>query len=181
FTTDCGYDKVISVATTEAKNAGANIIQIVQLKDPSTFGSSCYRLKAKLYRNLDPESLANMIYNREQRNKSRLPAGSDYALIHFYRPSSGLGALLGYKIKDENDSIVGRFRNGEKFIYKTKKFGTRSFHATLETKEEISINVQKGKEYFVRCGVDMGIVLGRPDIKIIANYLGIMEFEAMEN
>ena len=61
------------------------------------------------------------------KNKSRLPENSDYAVIHFYRPSFGAGALLGYKIKDVNDSIVGRLRNGEKFIYKTEKFGAAKF------------------------------------------------------
>jgi hypothetical protein len=180
FSTDCGYNKVVADATNSARNAGANIVKITEVKEPSIFSSSCYRIKAKIYRNLNTESLSTIIHKRDFKNKSRLPENSDYALIHFYRPSSGGGALLGYKIKDANDSIVGRLRNGEKFIYKTKKFGNQSFYGALETKEELKINIEKGKEYFVRCSVNMGVVLGRPEIGLIENYIGMKEYDAME-
>lgn len=180
FTTDCGYDKVIADATNTAKNSGANIIKIIEIKEPSTFGSTCYRIKAKLYRNLDAESLAIIAQNRSLKNKSRLPKNSDYAVIYFYRPSGGAGALLGYKIKDVNDSIVGRLRNGEKFKYVTKKFGEQIFYGTLETKEEVKINIEKGNEYFVRCSVNMGVVLGRPEINLIENYVGMKEYDFMK-
>lgn len=180
FTTDCGYDKVIADATNAARNAGANIIKIIELKEPSIFGSTCYRVKARLYRNLDPESLAQVAATKKLKNKSRLPEDSDYAIIYFYRPKMGTGAFLGYKIKDVNDSIVGRLRNGEKFAYKTKKFGEQTFYGALETKEEIKINVEKGNEYFVRCAVNMGVVLGRPEINVIENYVGMKEYDLMK-
>jgi hypothetical protein len=180
FTMNCGYDKVIADATTAARSAGANLVQLIEVKEPSLLGSSCYRIKAKIYRNLNPESLSSIVAKRNLRNNSRLPEDSDYALVHFYRPSLGAGALLGYKIKDSNDSIVGRLRNGEKFAYKIKKTGTQSFYGTLETKEEIKINIEKGKEYFVRCSINMGIVLGRPEINLIENYIGMKEYDAMK-
>jgi hypothetical protein len=180
FTSDCGYNKVVADATNTARNAGANIIQITEVKQPSFMGSSCYRIRAKIYRNLNPESLSTIVEKRNLKNKSRLPIDCDYALIHFYRPSFGAGALLGYKIKDVNDSILGRLRNGEKFIYKTKKFGIQSFYGTLETKEEVKINIEKGKEYFVRCSINMGVVLGRPEINLIENYIGMKEYSEMK-
>lgn len=180
FTTDCGYNKVVADATNSARNAGANIIQITEVKKPSVLGSTCYRIKAKIYRNLNTESLSSILEKRNLKNKSRLSEDSDYALIHFYRPSSGAGALLGYKIKDSKDSIVGRLRNGEKFIYKTKKFGSQNFYGTLETKEEVKINIEKGKEYFVRCSVNMGVVLGRPEINLIENYIGMKEYDEIK-
>ncbi|KUJ63612.1 hypothetical protein AR687_00035 [Flavobacteriaceae bacterium CRH] len=180
FTTDCGYDKVIADVTKEAKNAGANIVKIIELKKPSAFGSTCYRIKARLYRNLNAESLSTVVQNRNLKNKSRLPENSDYAVIYFYRPTGGTGALLGYKIKDANDSIVGRLRNGEKFAFKTKKFGEQTFYGVLETKEEVKINVEKGKEYFVRCAVTMGVAIGRPEITRIENYVAMKEYDSMK-
>lgn len=180
FTTDCGYDKVIADATNAARNAGANIIKITELKKPSTFGSTCYRIKAKLYRNVDAEALSVLAQKRSFKNKSRLPENADYAVVFFYRPSNGAGSLLGYKIKDVNDSIVGRLRNGEKFAYKTKKFGKQTFYGVLETKEQVEINIEQGKEYFVRCAVNMGIVLGRPEINLTENFVGIKEYELMK-
>lgn len=180
FTTDCGYNKVVADATNAARNAGGNILQITEVKKPSVLGSTCYRIRAKIYRNLNTENLSDIAEKRNEKNKSRLPEDSDYALIHFYRPTLGAGALLGYKIKDENDSIIGRLRNGEKFVFKTKNFGTHRFYGALETKEEIIINIEKGKEYFVRCSVNMGIMLGRPEINLIENYIGQKEFDEMK-
>lgn len=180
FTTDCGYNKVIEDATTTARKAGANIIKIENLKDPSLLGSTCYRLKAKIYRNTDYETLAGITQEKNLRNKSRLPEDSDYALIHFYRPTMAIGALLGYKIKNGNDSIIGTLRNGHKFTFKTKEFGEQSFYAVLETREEIKINVEKGKEYFVRCGMNMGVVIARPDLNITENFIGAKEFEELK-
>lgn len=180
FTTDCGYNKVVDDATATARKAGANIVKIVKLKDPTLWGSTCYRLNAKIYRNLDSAALAGISDERNLKNKSRLPEGSDYALIHFYRPTMATGALLGIKIKNGNDSIVGSLRNGQKFTVKINDFGDHSFYAVLETREEIKINVEKGKEYFVRCGLNMGLVIARPDLNITENHIGVKEFEMLK-
>ena len=56
----------------------------------------------------------------------------------------------------------------------------QSFYGALETKEEVKINIEKGKEYFVRCSVNMGVVLGRPEINLIENYIGMKEFDEMK-
>ncbi|RVU90781.1 hypothetical protein EH230_07655 [Flavobacterium columnare] len=180
FTTDCGYDKVITDAKNAAKNAGGNMIQLIEVKKPNVLVSSCYRIKAKIYRNFDSEFLAKIKGIEEKNNKSRLPENSDYALIHFYRPSLGVGALLGYSIKNANDSIIGRLRNGQKFVYKTENFGDQSFYAALETKEEIKINIEKGKEYFVKCSINLGLIMGRPKMILVDNHVGISEFDQIE-
>lgn len=180
FTTNCTYNKVISDAKINARKSGANIIQLTEVKEPTAFGSSCYRIKAKLYRNFDNESMSKLMENSNLKNKSRLPEDSDFALLHFYRPKSALGAFLGFKIKDENDSIVGRLRNGEKFILKVNKFEKQSFYGELETKEELKIDVEKGKEYFIRCSVKRGVMIGRPEMYLIDNVIGVNEFGNVE-
>ncbi len=179
FTTDCSYDNVLATAISTAKKSGANIIQIVKLKTPDGF-STCYRIKAKIYRNLNNDLLVSFFEKRNLKSKSRLPIDADYAIVHFYRPRLFFGSALGYKLKDSSDSTIGRLRNGEKFIYKTDKFGEQSFYGSLETKEEIKINIEKGREYFVRCGVKMGVIIGRPEINLIENYIGINEFEKVK-
>lgn len=179
LTIDCGYDKVLATALSSAKKSGANILQISNVSTPDGI-SSCYRIKAKMYRNTDQAMYDEWAALRKIKNKTRLPADANYAIIHFYRPNLFVGALLGYKVKDENDVVIGRLRNGEKFTFKTEKFGLQSFYGNLETKEEIQINIEKGQEYFVRCGVKMGVVLGRPEINLIENYVGIKEFEKMQ-
>ena len=179
FSTDCGYTTVMEEAKTHAKNSGANLIHLTEVKKPSS-GSTCYKIKAKLYRNLNQESLAGLSEKRTLENKSRLPADADYAIVHFYRPKSGFGALIGFKIRRNESDIIGRVRNGEKFSYQTKDFGTHEFWAITESKRSVIIDVKKGEEYFVRCGLTMGITVGKPEIYIVENDLGISEFEAVK-
>ena len=180
FSTDCGYTTVIEEAKSNAKNSGANLIHLTEVKKPSS-GSTCYRIKAKLYRNLNQESLANLFEKRTLENKTRLPADADYAVIHFYRPKSGFGALIGFKIRKDETDIVGRVRNGEKFSYQTKDFGPHEFWGITESKRSVIIDVKKGEEYFVRCGLTMGIAVGKPEIYLVDNDLGISEFEAVKD
>tara|TARA_R110002033_G_scaffold159957_1_gene196200 strand:- start:116 stop:847 length:732 start_codon:yes stop_codon:yes gene_type:complete len=179
FSTDCGYETVIENAKLTAKKSGANLIQLIEVKEPN-FGSTCYRIKAKMYRNLETEKLIDLIDEHEIKNKSRLPDNADYAIVYFYRPKNFTGSLIGYKIKLDNDSIIGRVRNGEKFAYKTSSFGKNTFWGVTESKESVEINIKKGQEYFVRCGINMGVAIGRPDMYLVDNNVGIREYEQME-
>lgn len=49
FTTNCGYDKVLKDAISQARSLGGNILQITEHKEPSILGSSCHRIKADVY------------------------------------------------------------------------------------------------------------------------------------
>lgn len=180
FTTDCSYYKVLNDAKQTALNSGANIIKIIQLKKPTVLGSTCYRLKAQIYRNFDETSMLELKNKIDFLNKSRLSEGSEFAKIYFYRPNNSLGALLGYKIKDNKDSIIGRVRNGEKFEMKTTKYGNQTFYGYLETKDSVIVNIEKGKEYFIRCGVKLGVALGRPEIDLMENYIGREQYNEMK-
>lgn len=178
FSTDCGYTKVMEDAKTNAKSSGANLIHLTEVKKPN-FGSTCYKIKAKLYRNLNQESLASLSEKRAFENQSRLPADADYAIIYFYRPKSSVGALIGFKIRMDESDIIGRVRNGEKFSYQIKDFGSHEFWGLTESKSSVIIDVKKGEEYFVRCGLTMGIAVGKPEIYVVDNALGISEYEAV--
>ena len=180
FSTDCGYTKVMEDAKNNAKNSGANLIHLIEVKKPN-LGTTCYRIKAKLYRNLNQESLASLSDKRILENKSRLPADADYAVIHFYRPKSGFGALIGFKIRMDDNDIIGRVRNGEKFSYQTKDFGPHEFWGITESRSSVSIDVKKGQEYFVRCGLTMGIAVGKPEIYSVENVLGISEYASIKD
>ncbi|WP_166963864.1 DUF2846 domain-containing protein [Yeosuana marina] len=179
FSTDCGYETVIENAKLTAKKSGANLIQLIEVKKPN-FGSTCYRIKAKMYRNLETEKLIDLIAKHEVKNKSRLPDNADYAIVYFYRPKNFAGSLIGYKIRLDNDSIIGRVRNGEKFNYKTSNFGKHTFWGVTESKDSVVINIKKGQEYFVRCGINMGVAVGRPDMYLVDSNVGIREYEHME-
>jgi len=179
FSSDCGYTKVMDEAKKEAIKSGANLIKLTEVIKPN-FGSTCYRINAKLYRNLNPEALTQVSERRNLENKSRLPLDVNYAIVYFYRPKSDLGSLIGYKIKMDNDIEIGRCRNGEKFVYKITEFGKHEFWGKTESKASVIIDVQKGQEYFVRCGVNMGVAVGRPEMYLIDNNVGISEYQSIE-
>jgi hypothetical protein len=178
FSTDCGYSKVISDAKESAKKSGANLIHLTEVIKPN-LGSSCYRIKAKLYRNLNQEVLADLSEKRSFENQSRLPADADYAVIYFYRPKNYSGSFVGFKIRMDDETVIGRVRNGEKFAYKTTDFGKHEFWGKTESKSSVTIDIKKGQEYFVRCGITMGIGVGRPEIYLIDNELGISEYKSL--
>lgn len=175
---DCSYKKIMNIAKEMTRSAGANILKVTLFKYP--YGGSCYQLQGKIYRNLDSTSLKTIQARFELRNKSTLPENADYAIIHFYRPKGGYGFLLGYNIKTNKDSIIGRMESGGHFDFKTKDFGLHSFYGVLETKASISINIKKGEEYYVQCKVKSGIVFGRPVINLVENILGRIHYEKMK-
>lgn len=179
FSTDCGYSKVMGDAKNTAKSSGANIIHLTEVKKPN-LGSTCYRIKAKLYRNLDQELITSLSEKRTIENKSRLPSDADYAVIYFYRPKNSYGSLIGFKIRMDDDNVIGRVRNGEKFAYQIKDFGEHEFWGITESKSSVIIGVKKGGEYFVRCGVTMGIAIAKPEIYLVENDLGISEYESLK-
>ncbi|WP_299675761.1 hypothetical protein [uncultured Tenacibaculum sp.] len=180
FTVDCDYNKVMNDAKIAARKAGGNIIEIIELKDPN-FGSTCYRLKAKIYRNFDAEKLSPIVQEFKERNKSRLPINADYAKVYFYRPSLVIGSLIGYKIRVNKDSVVCRVRNGEKCELTITDFRKHKFWAKIDTKDSIVLDVKRGQEYFVRCSVGLGVFAGKPELNLMENHKAIEEFEKMKN
>lgn len=179
FTTDCTYDVVLGLLEAEARNSGANILVITEIKTPD-IGSTCYRIRAQLYRNTDISLVNEFIKVKEDRIKSRLPEDADYAMVHFYRPKNPKGALIGFKIRMDDETEIGRVRNGEKFSYRITDFGNHKFWAKTENIEEVIVTIERGKEYFFRCGVNFGAVVGRAQIEQVSTEIGIQESSLME-
>ena len=179
FSTDCGYSKVIDEAKEAARSSGANLIYLTEVKEPN-LASTCYRIKAKLYRNLNADALAELAEKRESENESRLPSDADYAIVYFYRPKNFTGSMIGYKVRMDEEDVIGRVRNGEKFEYKITDFGKHEFWAKTESKTSVIIDVKKGEEYFIECGLSMGIAVGKPKMSLVENAIGISKYESIE-
>tara|TARA_R110002049_G_scaffold131554_7_gene290345 strand:- start:7545 stop:8312 length:768 start_codon:yes stop_codon:yes gene_type:complete len=179
FSTDCGYNTVINEAKETAKKSGANIVYLTEIKNP-TFESTCYRIKANLYRNFNSEVLSKISENKKLKNKSRLTLDADYAVIYFYRPKIFTGSAIGIKVRMDDKTVIGKVRNGEKFEYKITDYGKHEFWGNTESRKSIIIDIQKGQEYFVRCGINMGITVGIPEMYLVENELGISEYESLK-
>ena len=179
FSTDCGYTKVMDEAKIKARKSGANLVHLTEVKKPN-FGSTCYRIKAKLYRNFNSEIVAMISERNKLKNKSRLPSDADYAIVYFYRPENFVGSLIGYKVRVNDETVIGRVRNGEKFEYKITDFGKHEFWAKTESKTSVIIDIEKGQEYFIRCGINIGIAVGKPEMYLVENELGISEYQSIK-
>jgi len=171
FTTNCDYELVIEEAKAVARKAGGNAIKITEHLLPSAFGSSCHRIRAEILYISDIESLEK----REQVEGNIIP-DADYAIINVYR-YGGPGALVNYDLFLGN-KLVCRVRNNFKTSVKVKIFGMNSLWAKTESKSEVPVTIEAGKQYYVRCGLKMGAFVGRPSLELVSYKIGKSEYES---
>jgi hypothetical protein len=93
-----------------------------------------------------------------------LPSGTPYALLHFYRPGKMAGFMIGYEVHVA-DSVKYRARNGSQAEVRRLVPGPVTVWAKTEAREEITLDVQPGREYYVRCTIGMGAVVGHPRLQ----------------
>lgn len=100
----------------------------------------------------------------------------DCALIHIYRKSSMAGAAISYDVYLDDEKVY-RASNKSKTTIRLTKAGPATLSAKTETKTELPINIELGKEYYVNCGIKMGALVGRPKMEIVDKSKGKPEFD----
>ena len=170
FTTKCSYLEVIELAKLEARKAGGNIVKITEHKPPS-MGSTCHRISASILKSSDE----NILMADMQAPTEVLEKDADYALLHVYR-NSGVGPLVSYDLH-LGDSVICRVKNNFRQSIKIKKEGYYSLWARTESKVEVPIHLETGKVYYLRCGVKLGMLVGRPSLQLIDTPIGKAEFD----
>lgn len=171
FTVNRGYDVVLEKAKLEARKAGGNAIKIIEHRPPTIMGSSCHRITAKI---LKVENFDALITNEEE----QILPDVDYAILHVYR-YSGAGAFVGYDLF-LGDTVICRVKNNFKTTIKVKKDGLNTLWARTEAKSEVPIDIKIGKEYYLRCGITMGLMVGRPSLELVDRKTGKAEFESFK-
>ncbi|MDP3433519.1 MAG: hypothetical protein Q8T04_11205 [Bacteroidota bacterium] len=171
FSTKCTYEDVITLSKMEAMKIGGNVLKITKHNLPSAMGSSCHRIQAKI---LKLEDISNMNLTKEE----EIIPNADFAILNIYR-YGGTGALVGYDIY-LGDEVLGRVVNNYKSSVKVAKFGLNTVWARTEAKEELPIDIEKGRQYYIRCKVGMGAFVGRPILELIDSKTGKYEFESFK-
>jgi len=172
FSSNCGWEVVIDKAKIEARKIGGNAIKIIDHIPPSLMGSSCDRITAKI---LKVENF-NVIATTTKEDSSLINA--DYAIIHVYR-HSGVGAFVSFDLH-LGDTVICRVSNRWKKTIKIRKDGLNTLWAKTEVKEELPFNIKFGKEYYIRCGITMGLLVGRPSLELVDNQAGKAEFQSIK-
>jgi len=172
FSTDCDWNTVIETAKVEARKVGGNAIKITEHKPPSTFGSGCHRITAVVLRIDNAGEIASAAKTDD------VVADWDYALLHIYR-FGGAGALVGYDIHLGNE-VICRAKNKWKTTIQIHSFGLNTVWASTESKIELPVNFEPGREYYIRCGIKMGIAVGRPTLELVDKNTGKTEFDSIK-
>lgn len=171
FTFDCDFPVVLEKAEIEARKAGGNLLKITEHKTPD-FKSTCHRITAEIYflENIDQQIF---VTNTEP---EYFDTTANYALIHIYRKGS-YGALVSYMLHLGDTELCRVNVNCQETVMVMPE-GPNELWAKTESKLAIPINIEHGKEYYVRCGVSMGLFIGRPTLILVDNRTGKSEFEA---
>ncbi|MFD1631562.1 hypothetical protein [Pseudopedobacter beijingensis] len=170
FTTKCDYDLVMEQAKLEARKIGGNVVKLTKFQPPS-MSSTCYRISANILR-VDYNVLS------AKYDKSEEVLNVDYAILNIYR-HKGMGAWVGYDLY-LGDSVICRVKNNFKITLHIKKDGLNTLWTKTEAKTEVPVDLVYGKQYYLRCGINMGAFVGRPTLELVDYRTGKSEFELIK-
>ncbi len=76
---------------------------------------------------------------------------------------------------------MGRAINNSGIEIKVTQKGLNTIWAKTEAKTELPIDVEFGREYYLRCTVGMGLMVGRPKLELVNNRTGKAEFNFIKS
>jgi len=181
ITKGCGYTEIINDFKLESRKLGANIISLYNIKKPNSL-DNCYKLKARLYRSFDSNLFESINNYNDSRMVSKLDKNSDYAILYLYRPSSIPAMVVKFDIYMDNGILITNLKNGDKTSYKITDFGTHTFTAINQKgqKKEFTLDIKKGQEYYLRCGIDVAHPYAVAQFSHIDNITGDIEFNKIK-
>lgn len=168
----CNYTQVVEKAKEAARKAGGNVVKITEHKTPD-FMSSCHRITAEILK-VQKAELENLAIQNDPVNPDW-----DYAVIYVYR-KPGTGSLLSYNLH-LGDSLLCRVSSRFKQEIKITKAGAQEIWAKTESKSILPIEIIKGKTYYLRCGISMGVMVGRPNLELVGQKLGEKEYATIKS
>jgi len=175
---NCTLPFVLESAEKVSRAKGGNVVLIEKIKSPNGL-KYCYEIKGQIYKVDDPVELVELISRNLNQNKGVLNGSEEYALIHFYRSKNFAGSAIKWRIR-ENGELVTKLKHNSYYTLKTTDFGTREFNIHSEVTENVDLDVEPGKEYFVNCGIKKGKFKGRPAMSHVDNWLGIRELNKIK-
>ena len=89
------------------------------------------------------------------------PAAGQGQLV-FYRPGSLMGAALGCTVH-EGEPEIARLGSGKFFVVPMAP-GKHDFSTRGEAQDHITLEVEEGETYFVKCNIGMGVMSGRANL-----------------
>jgi hypothetical protein len=167
--TSCDYEAVVNEAKKKAAALGGNIVTITELIPPYFIGK-CYKIKAEVWyqKPLPP-------YHVARAPKDTAPPES-YATLYLYRLKDSTLIPYPYSVY-LNDSLVAVMRGKSKDSVRIYVNEHVLLRAKLEKKSELTLDVLKGKRYYVRCCLERGNLTMIPKLELIGEDVGKKEYQ----
>lgn len=177
-TLNCGLERMMNEALRQARQAGGNVLKLTELRPPS-MASTCYQITGEVYYARDMAAVqADLSRQRAAAEKPRLPAGTPYALLYVYRPTN-LGATdITYDVR-LNDSVVYQARFGSRSVIRLTKPGAVTVW-TENGGKPLMLEVEPGKEYYLRCGLYATGFKLRPWLSFVSTWQGRREYDGVD-
>jgi len=172
MTSKCGYNVVLEEARLAARTMGGNAIKITSHKTPD-FMSTCHRITAEILKIDEAEMAAR------KPTEPEIDSTWNYALVYVYR-HAGTGGMVSYNVH-LGDSVICRVSSKFKKEIKITKEGATELWAKTESKQSVPINIEFGKSYYLRCGISMGVMVGRPSLELVPFSAGKIEYESLKS
>lgn len=107
------------------------------------------------------------------------PAHPDYAVLYVYR-NTLIGALLNFDLH-LNDQVLFRMTARSKQAFRIDTEGPVELWAKTEAKSCLPLTIEKGKDYYVRCDMKLGVAVYRPSLKLVDAKQGKAEYESIKD
>lgn len=169
FTSNCGYDEIVEKARIEARKAGGNAIKIIEHLPPSGLGSQCHKITVTVLRLGETPEPANLASADDM-----IDSTSQYALLYVYRPKVTM-EWLAYDLH-LGDEVICRVKNNSRQVIKVTKEGGNILWASTEKKSELPVDIEFGKEYYIRCSLEVGVLLAHPRLQLVDKKKGKIEY-----
>lgn len=102
------------------------------------------------------------------------------AIFYIYRPKSRKISFASFTI-NINDSAVCKIKSNNRYIVKIYKTGPTEIWARSEKRSSVTLNVETGKAYYLKCHVKKGFAGEIPDLQLIDPEKGAEEFDEAED
>lgn len=82
--------------------------------------------------------------------------------VVFFRPGSIMGAALGCTVR-EGAGQIARLGSGKYYVVPAQP-GRHEYFTTGEATDKLTMEIEEGETYFVKCNIGMGVVAGRANL-----------------
>ena len=170
----CNYDDLVIDAKQKALAAGGNVVAITTLVQPY-FISKCYLIKADIYKVANTESYKKAV--AAQQSSSRPADSTHTASVYIYRLADTTAFAPAYDLHINSDSVIINIKG--KSHYKLQLPVGQNILWAESKDQSVTINMQQGHSYFLRCGQVMGEVRHIPYLELVPPADGFKEYQQL--